>query len=188
MLRILIYALLMHLLLTSCEPLAEDAQVRHFVIRKGDHYSSPRYAETLQANKLVFEATFDATAKYTFDEYYQDSTNKLLGFSDCNSEHHENSARFGWMWFNDQLEIHAYCYINGVRHTQFIGIATLNEPGRYEIEVKDTDYIFRFNDNIPVVMPRGNTCDKGVYYMLWPYFGGTMPAPHDVHVAVRMLH
>src|SRR5690606_8112516 len=188
MLRILIYALLMHLLLTSCEPLPEDAQVRHFVVRKGEHYSKPRYVETLQARKLVFEATFVETAIYAFDDYYQDSNNKLLGFSDCNSEHHENSARLGSMWLNDRLEIHAYCYANGVRNTQFIGIGTLNEPGRYEIEIKVSDYVFRFKDKPPVAMKRGDTCDRGVYYMLWPYFGGSMPAPHDVHVAIRVLH
>jgi hypothetical protein len=188
MLRVLIYALLMHFLLNSCEPLPENAQVRHFVIRKGEHYSRPRYVEMLQTNKLVFEATFDETAIYHFDDYYQDSANKLFGFSDCNSEHHENSARFGWMWFNDRLEIHAYCYANGVRSSQFVGIAALNEPGRYEIEIKDSQYVFRFNDNSPVAMERGNTCDKGVYYMLWPYFGGEIPAPHDVHVAIRVLH
>lgn len=187
MLRVLIYAFLMHLLLTSCEIIPEDAQVRHFVIRQGEHYSSPRYVETLQAHKLVFEATFDETAVYDIADYYQDSANKLLGFSDCNSEHHENSAHFGWMWFNDRLEIHAYCYLNGERQTQFVGVAALNVPARYEIEIGKSEYVFRFNNNAPVVMPRGDTCDKGVYYLLWPYFGGEMPAPHDVHVAVRML-
>lgn len=187
--KALIISVFSVLVFARCEPFPEDRLVRHFVINEGNHYSSPRFVETLQSDRLVFEATFDQTAVYSFDtDGFQDSKNKLLGFSDCNSQHHENSARFGWQWYNDHLEIFAYCYVNGSRVEQFMGTAELNETGRYEIAIRDDEYVFRFDDNPPVMIQRGAVCDKGMYYMLWPYFGGQLPAPHDVHVAISIIH
>lgn len=178
----------MTIIFSGCESLPEGSLVRHFVIEQGEHYSSPRYVETLQSDRLVFEATFDETARYVFeDQTHQDAKNKLLGFSDCNSAHHENSARFGWQWYNDRLEIYAYCYVNGVRTEEFVGTKELHKTGRYEITIRDDEYVFRLDNGEPVVLPRGNTCDKGVYYMLWPYFGGTLAAPHNVHVAISII-
>lgn len=187
--RTVIVHILLTLIWSGCEPVLEERPVRHFVVEKGEHYSSPRFTETLQSDRLVFEATFDETAKYTFEDLaHQSSKNKLLGFADCNSKHHDNSARFGWQWYNDQLEIYAYCYVNAVRVERFVGIAELHKTGRYEITIRDDEYVFRLDGGAPVVVPRGNTCDTGVYYMLWPYFGGTLPAPHNVHVAISIIH
>jgi hypothetical protein len=175
------------MILLGCEPAPEDLLVNHFVIEEGEHYASPRLAETLQSSRLVFEATFDATSWYVFeDRGLQDSKNKLLGFSDCNSAHHENSARFAWQWYDNRLEIYAYCYVNGERLEKFVGTVEQYETNRYEIEVRGDQYVFRLGNETQVVMPRGNTCDKGLYYMLWPYFGGTLPAPHDVHIAISI--
>jgi RimJ/RimL family protein N-acetyltransferase len=119
------------------------------------------------------------------DPALQSHKNKLLGFSERNSLHHENSARFAWQWDNDRLEIFAYCYADGVREEQFVGVVNLNEYNRYEIEVGIGQYIFRLNSNEPVYMKRGGTCTMGLYYKLWPYFGGSVPAPHTVHIVVK---
>ena len=171
--------------LISCEP--ELDLVRHFVIEEGEHYASPRVVETLQSNTLTFSAVFDESCKYIFDDAgFQDSKNKLLGFSDCNSTHHENSARFAWQWFHDRLEIFAYCYVNGERVEEFIAVVEPGETNHYEIELLDHAYVFKVNNQEPVRIKRGSTCNTGVYYMLWPYFGGTLLAPHDVHVSIKM--
>jgi hypothetical protein len=29
--------------------------------------------------------------------------------------------------------------------------------------------------------------DKGIYYMLYPYFGGAVAAPHDVRIELSVL-
>jgi hypothetical protein len=173
------------LVFMSCEPEAD--LYRTFLMPKGEHYSTPRIVQTLQSNTLSFSAQFNNSAKYHFDnDGYQDSKNKLLGFADCNSLHHENSARFAWQWFNNQLEIWAYCYVNGGRVEKFIGVAELYEAGNYEIQLRDNEYVFYFNDYKPVSIKRGSVCSMGAYYMLWPYFGGTLPAPHNVSVDVRI--
>lgn len=176
-------------ILASCEQAPEDIFVRHFVIPKGEHYATTRTVEMLQSNTLSFKATFDQTAVYYFTEKgFQDSKNKLLGFSDCNSLHHENSARFAWQWFNDRLEIYAYCYVNGLRTEAYIGTVDIGTENSYEITLSAEYYTFSLNGEQTVSIQRGNTCDKGVYYMLWPYFGGTLPAPHDVHIAISLLN
>lgn len=170
--------------LFSCEP--EVSPVRTFHIEKGKHYSTTRLAETLQDSKLVFEAKFDHTAKYDLgDPASQSSKNKLLGFSDCNSLHHQNSARFAWQWYNNRMEIYAYCYVNGERVENFIGLVNLDEFNTYEIAITNTHYIFRLNNGPGLSIQRGDVCDKGVFYMLWPYFGGSIPAPHDIFIEIK---
>ncbi len=172
--------------LFGCEPTPDDILTRHFHIAENEHYSTPRVFETLQSNQLVFTAIFDQSAVYDLgDPALQSSKNKLLGFSDCNSMHHENSARFAWQWFNDQLEIYAYCYVNGTRVEKFVGVVALNAASSYRIELTSTHYRFHLNDEPVVEIERGGTCDRGIYYMLWPYFGGELAAPHNVHIAIR---
>lgn len=177
------------ILLFNCEPAPEDLFVRQFIIKKDEHYATPRLAETLQSGSLKFKATFNSSAIYDLgDPALQSNKNKLMGFSDCNSLHHENSARFAWQWFNGRLEIYAYCYVNGTRIEEFAGVVGTDEENLYEIELTDTSYIFYLNNIKVVSIARGNVCDKGIYYKLYPYFGGSVAAPHDVRIAIEMVH
>lgn len=171
----------------SCEP--EPDGFVTFLIPKDAHYATARMSESLQSSSLIFDARFDETAIYDFhDEASQTNKNKLLGFSDCNSMHHENSARFAWQWHSNQLEIYAYCYVNSIRREEFIGTVPLNESSHYRLEVTASSYIFYLNDLPPVKIERENVCDKGLYYMLWPYFGGSLPAPHDVSIHIKRVY
>jgi hypothetical protein len=170
----------------NCEPAIEP--VRKFTIQKGKHYSTERLVESLQGSTLSFSARFDNTAVYDLQDIaLQTNKNKLLGFSDCNSLHHENSARFAWQWFNNKLEIYAYCYVNSKRVEKFIGTAELNSFSDYKIECTATEYVFYLNNESPVRIARASSCRYGLYYMLWPYFGGSVPAPHDVNIEIKML-
>lgn len=175
------------LIWAGCEP--EPDPFTTFVIQEGKHYAVGRGSETLQSDKLVFDAVFNQSAIYDFgDPALQSNKNKLLGFSDCFSLHHENSARFAWQWFNDQLEIYAYCYVNGERREQFVGAISLDTPHHFEIHLEETQYVF-YLENFPAVkIDRGQVCDMGVYYMLWPYFGGQIPAPHDVSIKIKRFY
>lgn len=171
----------------ACEE--KEELFRQFVIPEGEHYSTTRVVESLQSDNLIFEAKFDASARYQFEETgFQDSKNKLLGFADCNSLHHENSARFAWQWFNDRLEIYAYCYVNSQRVEQFLGVVNIDELNHYQLSLTNGHYIFQLNNNEPVSIERGSVCQRGIYYMLWPYFGGTLPAPHDVSIQLQILN
>jgi hypothetical protein len=170
-------------ILCGCEPSFEEA-FEVFTIPEKAHYSEQRHVEFLQGSSLFFKAKFDETAEYVLDDGFQDSKNKLLGFSDCNSAHHENSARFSWQWFNNTIEIYAYCYVNGQRVEQYLGTVNKNEVVSYEIRLSPSSYTFIFRDQ-ETVIPRGSTCDVGAYLILWPYFGGQKPAPHDVTIYLK---
>lgn len=175
---------------SACDdlPFEKDLSTRAFLIRTGEHYSTPRLMETFESGKLAFKATFDESAKYQLsDASLQDSKNKLMGFSDCNSLHHENSARFAWQWFNDRLEIYAYCYVDSMRVEKFIGPVDLNEENLYEIAATGTEYVFYLNGEKKAAVTRTAQCNDGLNYMLYPYFGGTLPAPHDVRIAIEMV-
>jgi hypothetical protein len=167
----------------SCEPALED-DFEVFTIPKDEHYSRQRHVESMQTTSLFFKAKFDETAVYTLDDGFQDSKNKLLGFSDCNSAHHENSARFAWQWYNNTIEIFAYCYVNGQRIEKFLGSVSPGEVANYEIHLSASGYTFIFK-NQKTTIQRKNQCEVGLYLLLWPYFGGQKPAPHDVNIYLK---
>jgi hypothetical protein len=184
----LVYLIGITLLIQGCEPTPEDIFIRHFKIEKAEHYSSPRLVEVLQNDRLVFKARFDRSAKYDLGgEAFQTNKNKLLGFSDCNSLHHQNSARFAWQWHNDQIEIFAYCYQNGQRMESYVGTVEIDETNLYQIQLTENEYIFSLNQEKSVIIQRGNVCDKGTYYFLWPYFGGSLPAPHEINIEIELI-
>jgi len=169
---------------TGCEPAAEP--VRTFVTPAGEHYAHPKLVQTLQDSELRFEARFDNTAIYDLgDPALQTNKNKLMGFSECNALHHNNSARFAWQWFNDRLEIWAYCYVNSERVEVFVGAVSLDTYNLYSLRLTPTHYAFQLNNEDPVYITRGDVCQTGIYYMLWPYFGGEIPAPHQVRIDIK---
>lgn len=172
---------------SQCEPAAEP--YRQFIVHRGDHYAFPKLTETLQSRVLIFDARFNESAIYYLGEQsIQCSRNKLMGFCDCNAQVHENSARFAWFWYQDQLKIYAYCYVNGEVQEQFVGVADIGKYNRYEIELAKDQYIFRLDDNPPVYMKRGNNCTAGTYFKLWPYFGGRATAPHDITIDIKSIY
>jgi hypothetical protein len=170
-------------LLFACEPALED-EYEVFIIQHGEHYSRHK-VEWLQSRTLNAEVIFDETAVYsTVDPVNQHDINKLIGFADCNSVHHENSARIGWRWLNNQLELHAYAYVNGERLSEFIATVPLNAPSSIGIELLEDAYEFTVNDN-QVQINREHDCSMGTYYMLFPYFGGDEPAPQDISILIK---
>lgn len=183
--RSILFLIIMSLVL-SCEEATFD---RTFLIKQGEHYATHIGVEALQSNTLEFYATFDRSAVYDLgDNALQSSKNKLMGFSDCNSLHHENSARFAWQWYGGKLEIYAYCYVNGSRIEKYIGTVAIGEKNKYAVRCLPDHYEFKLNSKEIVKIERGTTCDKGLYYMLWPYFGGATPAPHDITIVIERIY
>lgn len=174
------------ILMWGCEPTL-DTSYERFTIPKGQHYSTYR-VELLQSTSLIFQATFDESVIYKSQtEENQWDTNKLMGISDCNSFHQDNSARFGWRWLNDRVEILAYCYVDGERIIELIGSTKPFQVNTYEIQLTDSKYIFKFDKEV-MEIPRAKPCDVGAYYLLFPYFGGDETAPHDIHIMVNRIY
>ncbi len=177
------YILILITSLLRCEHKIEDPYAI-FVIPAGKHDSKWRF-ESLQSRTLKFVAIFDQSAIYQTDlDENQYDINKLMGFSDCNSFHHENSARFGWRWLDRKLEIHAYAYVGGERITEYIGDVSLDTAYDYQLQITSSNYVFYLHDHNPVRISRNSPCDRGLYYMLFPYFGGDETAPQDISIQV----
>lgn len=164
-------------------PKTSEPEAIVYTIKKGQHSSDSPFA-IRNVSELKFEATFNASAIYqTTDKANQADINKLYGVADCRTDHHSNSARFGWRWFNNQLEIHAYTYLNKVRQSKLVGMVELNKAYSYEIGLQDNKYVFTLNGE-SVELPRHcNGIAEG--YQLYPYYGGDEVAPHDITIAIR---
>ena len=173
----------------GCEDLFKVEEVYEtFTIKAGQHRSVER-AGFLESNRLTFKAYFDATAVYEItDPLMWNAKNKLLGFADCNVHHQTASARFAWQWMEGRLEIYAYTYVEGQRQEAFVGTVALNSTNTYSIELTNDSYIFYLNDKEPIIMSRSSKCDIGIYYLLWPYFGGQIPAPHDINITIAFIY
>ncbi len=180
-------AIIIIAIMSSCEEALEEPY-ENFVLPQGKH-SGSFPVQSLQNTSLRFQAIFDETAVYqTATEENQHDINKLMGFADCNAHHHENSARFGWRWLDGQLEVHAYTYTDRERKTEYIGSVELNTPYEYEIRLNDDSYDFLLEGHGIVSMKRTKYCATGLYYMLFPYFGGDEKAPHDIIIQIKALY
>ncbi|GAA4426959.1 hypothetical protein GCM10023188_09560 [Pontibacter saemangeumensis] len=157
-----------------------------YSIREGAHYADSNPFMRVQTNTLRFAATFDSTAIYsTLDPANQGDINKLYGLSDCSSDHHTNSARFGWRWYEGKLELHAYVYQNKVRKSAYVTDVVLGEATVCGIKLEEGQYVFTAGGQT-VLLPRG--CNgMGEGYQLYPYFGGDEAAPHPITIAIQEL-
>lgn len=156
-----------------------------YTIKKGGHSAQSQF-KFVESSLIRFEATFDSSAIYsTILPNNQADINKLYGLSDCGTDHHTNSARFGWRWFTDRLEIHAYTYLDKKRNTAYITSVQLGQTNRYELVLGDKEYTFKVNDT-QVILPR-SCATVSSHYQLYPYFGGDETAPHDITIRIKEL-
>ncbi len=164
----------------------------HYLIEAGKHESkivngmSLDKVRTLKSNRLVFTARFDETAKYDLATQDQHDINKLMGFSEANSLHQENSARLGWRYNieYDNIEIFSYIYRDGEMSFNKISEVDLNETIEYQINLFEDEYEFVVN-GFSFRELRDIDQQVGVYYRLFPYFGGDEVAPHDINIYIK---
>jgi hypothetical protein len=191
--RLFALPLLLALFLTACEtektvaPKTEEKPATLYTIKKGSHYSDKNTARKRTTAHIRLEVTFDSSAIYTSAKpNNQADINKLYGLSDCNTSHHTNSARFGWRWHGNTLEILAYTYLKGEWAYKLLGTAPIGVPVPLELRKEDGEYVFVMYGQ-EVRMPR--TCNGAAAgYQLYPYFGGDETAPHDITIAIRELN
>ena len=193
-----LHTLVLFLLLVSCKKNIADAFVKpatgktsqqyaEYIIRKGGQYADGNDFKKIHAKEIRFNAIFDSSCIYTSgDKLNQGDINKLYGFSDCDSTHHTNSARFGWAWNGKSLDIYAYCYSNGVRNNKFLNSIKIGESNSFSISIAEEKYVFDLNGE-KTTMSRGCTGEFINGYQLYPYFGGDESAPHDIHIFIKEL-
>lgn len=191
------FSIIMLLSLVSCQkkmstektdpPTGDTAHFVKYIILKGDQYCNYSSFTHVNIDELSFVVKFDSSAIYkTKDPKNQSDINKLLGFSDNNSLHHDFSARFGWNWKKEALHLYAYDYNNGVRGSKDLGTIDLGTENNCSIKVNGSSYIFTLNGN-SLTMPRESTTPNGSGYKLYPYFGGDEVAPHRIFIWIKEL-
>ncbi|GHA58572.1 hypothetical protein [Pontibacter akesuensis] len=178
--------------LTSCDTITEispketETAQTHvlYTIPEGAHYCDKNTYKEVRTNYIKFEVIFDSSAVYTTAlAGNQGDINKLFGLSDCNSSHHTNSARFGWRWYKNQLELLAYTYLNKKWEYRLLGAVPIGKAVACEIKAEGQQYTFSM-DGKTVSMPRA--CDGDmVGYQLYPYFGGDETAPHAITIKIK---
>lgn len=163
-----------------------DATITHLIAR-GTHNSQKNGYKPVNTTEMKFRVTFDNSAKYqTAHPDNQGDINKLYGFSDNNQEHHTNSARIGWRWYQNELQLHAYVYNNGVQSDKLITSVPLHQPIDCSIRIAGNEYIITANGST-VHMPRTSATATAVGYQLYPYFGGDEAAPQDITILIKDL-
>ncbi|HUR12571.1 MAG TPA: hypothetical protein VM012_14445 [Flavitalea sp.] len=161
----------------------ESDFVKH-TINKGAHYSDRSATVAFEDSMMSYTVRFDSSAIYqTVDPSNQGDVNKVFGFSE-EKGHHENSARFGWNWNNNRLEIYAYTYIEGERSIEWLTTIDIGRQYLCTISVKQSHYLFTI-DGRQWRVSRSSTMPVASGYHLYPYFGGDETAPHEVHIFLR---
>lgn len=172
---------------SKAEVVSQPNSMTEYMIKQGQQYCDKNMYQAINTSELKFVVQFDSSAIYqTINAANQGDINKLYGFSDNNAMHHHFSARFGWRWKNNQLQIFAYIYNNSVMSFQQIGIANIGEANTCSIKILGNAYMFMFNQT-NINIPRASTTTKGIGYKLYPYFGGNEMAPHDIRIWIKEL-
>lgn len=182
----LLYLLLFAAGFISCHKPEITQDLDRFVvytIKKGEHYSgssvSFRAGNTIECLGILTESCI-----YTIDSANQCDINKLFGLSDALS-HSDDSARFGWRYYNNQLEILAYVRRGSNFYFEILGTVNPGDVERYRIEILNDVYRFTFKDSV-FDMPRTSKY-TGPRYTLYPYFGGNITAPHDITIKLKRI-
>jgi hypothetical protein len=160
---------------------------KEYLIPANQHYATDNGLKLVNAKVMHFQALFDSSCIYTSrvaENVYD--INKLYGFSDCGTLHHNNSARVGWLWNGKAIELYAYTYADSARSSLLLGTVAIGAPANISMSVQPHQYLFSYNGSTSS-LPRSCTSDSIQGYQLYPYFGGDETAPHDIHIYIKDL-
>lgn len=166
---------------------------KKYTIRKGAHYCDQNVLARVSGTAMNFVAKFDSTAIYPAvitDYNHAYDVNKLWGFSEGFSNQY-NSARIGWRWLNGELQLFAYVYVRGTLlrdpisyDPPYIKTVRIGSEINCSIAISGAHYIFTV-DGVVVQTARGTTASSYSGYQQYPYFGGTLTAPHLINIYIK---
>lgn len=166
---------------------------KKYTIQQGAHYCDQNALRSVSGTSMNFVVKFDSTAIYPAvitDYNHAYDVNKLYGFSEGFNNQY-NSARIGWRWLNGELQLFAYVYIKSVLlrdpisyDPPFIKSVAIGNEINCSIAISGGNYIFTV-DGVVVKTGRGTTSLKYSGYQQYPYFGGTLTAPHLINIYIK---
>lgn len=162
-----------------------------YVIPTGAHNCLENTFMNRSLSQMNFKAIFDNTAIYTtVNPANQNDINMLYGFSD-GFNHLFNSARIGWSQDGNPLDpvrLYAYAYKRGIREIQYITSVMPGIETTCSIKLTGNTYTFTINNGVSTVtvtLQRGLSTYSTIGYQLYPYFGGTETAPHEIDIQIK---
>lgn len=164
--------------------------MKKYVIKKGEHDCRGIHFGITFGRKVKVRAKFDKSCLYDLKSNENYDINKLFGFS-TTYYHHNQSARIGWRCLDGvTIQILTYTYNMGERmEASILGSVKPGELFECSIEDIETDYLYVFTGGgytNTVRVPKQE--DKVIFkYLLWPFFGGNIPAPHDMILYMERL-
>lgn len=156
-----------------------------YTIRQGAHYCDQSAFKSVSGSAMNFTVKFDNSAIYTLPKTDYDhnlDVNKLYGFSE-GFDNQYNSARIGWRWYNNELQLLAYVYVNGkvlrdpvTFDVPLIKAVALNTDITCSIVLSGYQYKFTV-DGVTITTARGINASKYYGFQQYLYFGGSYTAP-----------
>lgn len=162
-----------------------------FRIPRGKHRARPlRFGFWGRRKSFTWEVKFTESCRYDLQNDDQFDTNKLIGVGYLPG-HHKDSARFGWRYNTktEQIEILAYCYINGRREIHPICSCMIGQRYDLHLKVLSTCYYLavHYKGDVRSIGHAwvNHNHNKSFMYRLGIYFGGSKVAPHDISIELK---
>jgi hypothetical protein len=164
-----------------------------FRIPAGKHRALPlRFGFWWRRNSFAWTVKFDESGRYDLGNTDQYDINKLCGIGYLPG-HHKDSARFGWRYWADrkQIELWAYCYVNGRREIKQICFCEIGKEYRIKLQVLTTSYYFDvcepgIIEPCSIILVQ-HSHKKKFKYRLGVWFGGQARAPHEMEIELTKV-
>ena len=156
------------------------SQNQTFTIKKGGHASSHGFHLYLFKGELQFSAILGPDCLYA-DSQIPGQVNKIFGLSF--GIHSTRSVRVGWRGHRGEIEFNTYVHLPD-------GTVKVDPLGPVEAGKVAFFRIWKTDSTVSVEMQGGArwdyTFDKLPFwgYRLYPYFGGNLPAPHEMNIGI----
>jgi hypothetical protein len=160
-----------------------------FTIDKGSHYKRPFRWRLLTKNSIRAMVITSKTMNYNSEKNRW--VNKIFGFS--GGWHHKwHSARFGWRPSITGKTIEIIAYVRDSKKIVDYVLCRVHANTKLELEIidKKNGYIFNVNGNKhkeSLFIPTKVRNKVWLRYMLFPYFGGRVKAPHNITIGIKLL-
>lgn len=144
-------------------------------------------------NRLEFKwkVTFTDSCRYDLGHPDQLYVNSLVGIGYLPG-HHKHSARFGWRYWvgKDEIELLAYCYVDGQRITKHIGYCKIGVTYNIQLFAASWTYLFFLDDvdgNAIGNAEVRHDNKRKLQYRLGCWFGDTKPSPHEIKIQLENI-
>lgn len=162
-----------------------------FRIPAGRHRALPlRLGFWWRRNSFTWVVRFTDNCRYDLGNDDQLDTNKLVGIGYLPG-HHKDSARFGWRYdkMKGQIEIMAYCYVNGQRKIQSLCFCEIGKEYVLQLKMLINSYYMAVHERGETPIIGSDWIDhnhnKHFKYRLGVYFGGNRRAPHTMTIELN---